>query len=98
MGAPGMTIKEALELLDAGDADGVAVVLHSLDANGRAGNALRCPLARALRQLTGRDRVCVGGGSADVFNAPFESAPLPPAVNDFVDAFDAGQYPELVEA
>ncbi len=62
---------------------------------GRILESCACPLARAL----GTD-VAIGLFTAD-FTLPGEEddiIELPEAASDFIRAFDAGAYPELIEA
>lgn len=84
-----------IEVLDALGTDGnqVAESLFRRGVNGYVGSVSRCPIANYLTaELDGA--WCVT--AADAMNlASLESFTVPGAVADFVEAFDAGKYPEL---
>ena len=64
---------------------------------GRPGNELRCPIANALG---GACEVSAGHAFWQVGDIPghrYEKIRLPKFVHDFIERFDAGAYPELIE-
>lgn len=85
-------VLDALDALGA-DCDQVAESLSRRGISGYAGNVSRCPVANYLTaELDGA--WCVT--AADAMDlASLESVTVPPAVADFVERFDAGDYPDL---
>ncbi len=84
----------ALEIL--GDTpDKVAAHLLQAGCRGSRSSMESCPVARWLDRVDGFD----AGLSSIMPNVEvYDGVPLPPAVDLFVRAFDAGEYPELVAA
>jgi hypothetical protein len=90
------TICEALDDLPK-DADEIASAFEEAGITGYMVEARRCPLAKYVTQETG---FTVGvAGETVVPEAYFQVAVfLPRQIRKFVDKFDDGEYPNLVEA
>lgn len=91
-----MTIQEALAVLDAGDADGVALVLmaEGIQGDGRLRRSCGCPVAKFVQAATGDETLRADLGHVCSANG----APLvrmPESVRWFIRCFDTGDYPEL---
>lgn len=81
------TIQGVLDELGAGtDADGVAQRLRDAGIKGRRTRANDCPVARYLQQRTGRSDLAVSG-----------SGTMPAPVKEFIQRFDRGDFPDLVD-
>ncbi len=92
-------------LSDLGDSpQGVAARLRSYGMTGMPGRADACPMARYLRAVIGSERTIGRVGVLEQrlrvtrrgLHLPF-SIPLPLAIRSFVQSFDEGQFPELVD-
>jgi hypothetical protein len=72
--------------------------LYSTDVRGEVGEPTCCPLANALFEQTGHISVWISKDRAAATMDPGDDdwLPLPAAMRSFVEAFDEGQYPELV--
>lgn len=90
-----MTIHDAiLEFQSCRRGEDVARWLNARGYHGIPNDETECPLAHAFTNLT--DTVCEVDG-AFVTSPTFE-AELPPALWNFIQQFDDGQYPELETA
>jgi hypothetical protein len=104
-------VEQALAELDKGGSEGVAIRLQELGIRGARGNECGCPVANYLtRAVASAETVTVSGDSVYVtgtdyediegFRQPWEvlfHTTLPDAVSAFVEDFDQGIYPELIE-
>jgi hypothetical protein len=82
------------------DADDVAQRLREKKILGKPCNEIACPLARAIRELDEGAVVRVNGFNAFVsYNEPSQivTVALPIACQVFVQKFDLGDYPFLIE-
>jgi hypothetical protein len=84
--------------------DAVAYQLKALGVRGMKKNAIGCAIARYLYAVLGveRDVVCITVSTTRVhIKRSRERIPvqvkLPGAVSRFISAFDAGNYPDLVQ-
>lgn len=76
----------------------VAVRLYKEGFRGRRGHGLHCPLARFVACSTGALHAEATSDLIVVRHlSRTEVRTLPPTLKDFVDWFDMGRYPELVE-
>jgi hypothetical protein len=96
-------VEETLRQL--GDnADAVAASLRERGVKGLVGLAEHCPIATLLRRTYGADVDVIEVESDSIRvhchgEGPYESMwiePPPPAVRDFVERFDGGEYSDLV--
>lgn len=83
------TIQEALDDLG----DDVAGRLIELGIKGKKHQRFNCPIANYLKRL-GFNGVEVGISEIDYCRAPHRT---PVNVQHFIEKFDGGEYPELVE-
>lgn len=105
-------VSEALNALDKGGSEDVAQRLTELGITGQRGVECGCPIASYLgRVLPYVEHVAIGSDSAYIcgtayvdlggFQQPYDvtlHANLPDSVSAFVDDFDQGIYPELIES
>lgn len=89
-----MTIAEALKMLDAGDADGVSVLIAAEGIRGAQGRSCECPVAKWLSRAVGQ-RCVVGMEYA--WQTSGRAIYMPLSVLAFRRRFDRGEYPELVQ-
>jgi hypothetical protein len=106
-------VTAALADLDKGGSEDVAIRLQELGVKGeRSGNDTSCPLANYLKcviadveyALVGREAAYVKGvlrgdlgeGFIQSWDVRFNVG-LPDSVSTFIEDFDAGIYPELIE-
>lgn len=105
-------VTEALGALDKGGSEDVAHRLAELGVTGQLDNDCACPIAAyLLKVLPGVEYVQVGGSEAFIrgevredvgagYIQPWDvtfNADLPDALAAFVEDFDQGMYPELIE-
>lgn len=102
-------VSRALAELDKGGSEDVAARLTELGVVGQKDNDCACPVAVYLgRVLPDAEYVQVGGGHAYItgivrddlgFSWPVVvHADLPDSITAFVEDFDGGIYPELIES
>lgn len=105
-------VREALKELDKGGSEDVAIRLAELGIKGQRDTDCGCPVAVYLNRvlpdveyafvgseaafITGVVREEVDGGFINSWDVRLH-ATLPDSVSAFVEDFDAGCYPELVE-
>lgn len=104
-------VERALAELDKGGSEDVAIRLQELGIRGVRGNDCGCPVANYLaRAVAYAETVTVSGDSVYVTGTDYEDiegfrqpwdvmfhATLPDSVSAFVEDFDQGIYPELIE-
>jgi hypothetical protein len=101
-------VSRALAELDKGGSEDVAAVLAELGIVGQRDNDCACPIANYLvRVLPDAEYVQVGGGAAYITGTVRDdlgySWPVvvhtetPDSITAFVEDFDQGIYPELIE-
>lgn len=104
-------VTEALADLDKGGSEDVAIRLTELGITGVQDAECACPLAQyLLRAVPGLREAIVGGDSVYLtgvvhedmngFQQPWDvrfHVSLPDSLGAFVEDFDAGVYPELIE-
>ena len=106
-------VRRALADLDKGGSEDVAIRLAELGFKGQRDNDCGCPVANYLgavvadveyvmvggesAHLTGIVREELDGGFLQSWDVRFH-ATLPDSVSAFVEDFDAGVFPELIEA
>lgn len=102
-------VSEALNALDKGGSEDVARRLTELGIQGQRDNDCACPIGVYLmRVLPDAEYVQVGGGHAYItgivrddlgFSWPVVlHVDLPDSITAFVEDFDGGIYPELIES
>lgn len=101
-------LKELVEGALAGfgeDADEVAATLAAANAQGKARDRRHNPIARHLVNTLGASDADVDECGAVVLfplpdeeEWPVENIDFPSACSEFIEAFDEGHYPHLVEA
>lgn len=104
-----LTLKEAVEGLNAFDEFALYHILLSLECRGRIGSGTECPIARYLKKATGLSSLIVTAYGYTFIPPKSEYAnytPLLPsddrfqladAVRRFIEKFDRGNYPDLIE-
>ena len=104
-------VEQALAELDKGGSEDVAIRLQELGITGLRDSDCACPIANyLLRVLPGLDEATASGDSAYLKGTEYEDlhgfqqpwdvrfhVTFPDAVSAFVEDFDAGIYPELIE-
>lgn len=104
-------VQAALADLDKGGSEDVAMRLQELGIRGVRGNECGCPVANYLGRVLGADTVMVSRGEVFAYGTAYEDwngfpqpldlrlhADLPDSVSAFVEDFDQGIYPELVDS
>lgn len=84
-------------------ADELAEALRALGIKGQRENCRDCPLARLVKkhlELGDKSTVDVGDEDIEIRNAdaPPYSASMSVGMSEFVDRFDRGRIPDLVDA
>ena len=74
--------------------DEIAAMLLGAGYRGRTNDAYQCPCGSCLKDHLG---ISVAVGSMRLTVAPKDSHSLAPQVANFIDLYDAGKYPELVQ-
>lgn len=94
------TVADVLGKLEAlGDAEHIAVFFEEQGIQGRPCNSGWCPVAVHLRQETGIFNVAVGEVMAVTYRSagsPDDPEDLPANVREFIEYFDAEEYPHLI--
>jgi hypothetical protein len=93
-----ITLQEALDQLNRYTADEVAELLMLAGKKGHQSLALSCPMANYLSDVLGSE-CSVGPWRAHnmLVDGDDRWADLPDGVSYFVDRFDRGHYPDLIE-
>jgi hypothetical protein len=93
------TVVEVIDKLAAvGSSVQIAMHLRQQQCVGAAGASLSCPVARYVRRETG-ESVQIGGVvylRPGVVGAEVVGF-LPDPIRDFIEDFDGGRYPDLIE-
>lgn len=101
-----LTVSEALtQLASAGDADDIAKELESHGIKAQPFCAFTCAIAKYIEMFSGTQvAVFPFGGVLTDLTQDEDGAfigeaecPTPPNVRDFLEAFDGGFYPNLIE-
>jgi hypothetical protein len=102
-------IRKAVASLDVDDSYDLAARLQGAGAKGVIGSECNCPIAVRLRQLipgasqvfVEAETVRVEGSERDTFGFDMPvvvSVTLPDGAQDFIQEFDRGEWPELIES
>ena len=79
----------ALDMLP-GSVEEIAVLLRAHGIKGEAGRAFSCPIARWVQKWTGNPKSATFS-MCTWLNDFHDHVPNPPAVRDFIHAYDAGR-------
>jgi hypothetical protein len=106
-------IQDVLDELGAGlTADSVAQRLRDAGIKGRRNRAEDCPVARYLQQRTGHQGLCVSQSGVHTsvacttcppenecmqFSSALPGTTMPAPVGEFIQRFDRGGFPDLVD-
>lgn len=94
-----MDLYEELDKL--GDSvESITESLLNLNMKGRRGTSRSCPVARYFQRMPGVGFVSIGVCTGTIYDAKDREIlgqcdSFPPAVRDFIRAFDKGEIPEL---
>jgi hypothetical protein len=102
-------IRKAVASLDAADSYDLAARFKDAGVKGVVGSECNCPIAVRLRQLipgasqvfVEAETVRVEGSEHDTFGFDMPvvvSVTLPDGAQDFIQEFDRGEHPELIES
>jgi hypothetical protein len=91
------TPQEVFDKLGGLEPDEIARLLQDLGTVGRRKDMGACPVARYVQRETGVGGLCVNRIRWRASLGRYDDArPLPDTVAEFVQKFDAGDYPDLI--